>query len=236
MEVLKAAAGTRVQENPGVELLIEEPQTKVHYNAATHQIETGVSLRGRRSVHLPQGTKTAHQAELLLVLIITASSQDTLASAAYGERASPVRSYLESLLEEISSRLGGAKFEQFPWAGTFEPAPYRRWVASSKKAAPAETPEITEPARGTKKPRVNPETQALAKKVREARKSNPAMSKSEAADWIETHCRYDEKPRLKRNWGPDNPITEDDVKNAWSRMQQVEGWLAWSEGKLPLRN
>jgi hypothetical protein len=73
----------------------------------------------------------------------------------------------------------------------------------------------------------------LARKVLDLRRTDVAMSKREVADWINAHCADDEKRRLKRGWESGNPITEDDVKNAWSRMQEVYGWPAWNEGKLP---
>lgn len=91
------------------------------------------------------------------------------------------------------------------------------------------------PEAPVKKYRIRTYTRALAEKVLELRTTNRAMSKQDAADWINELCTDDERRRLKRRWGPDNPFTEQDIDNAWAAMRRAEGWPAWNEDKLPLR-
>ena len=99
-----------------------------------------------------------------------------------------------------------------------------------------ETPAPAKRADGVRRPHVSQAMKALAKKTLELRELDIDMSKREVADYIEAHCTDKEKGRLKRGWEPRCPINEDDVKNAWSRMQEVQGWPAWNEDKLPARD
>ena len=134
---------------------------------------------------------------------------------------------------------------QLSSAGQPTSVPEEQWMAGAARAQASEivgtgqtgeTPAPAKRADGVRRPRVSQAKRALAEKVLELRRTNATMSKSEVADWIEAHCTDDEKRRLKRRWAPEYPITEDNVKDSWSRMQDVDGWPAWSEGWLPVQD
>jgi len=99
-----------------------------------------------------------------------------------------------------------------------------------------ESPAPAKRADGVRRSHVSQTMKALAEKTREVRELDMDMSQREVADYIETHCTEKEKGLLKRGWQPRGPINKDDVSNAWSRMQEVHGWPAWSEDKLPARD
>lgn len=127
--------------------------------------------------------------------------------------------------------------DDLPSAGQPADAPEEQQVAVEVEAVPAEeAPVPTERAHGAKKPRVSVAMRALAEKAFELRKANPAMSKVQVAAWINANCTAEEKSRLKRGWGTGDPVTQYNVNDAWSRMCDVEGWPAWSEDRLPVKD
>jgi hypothetical protein len=99
-----------------------------------------------------------------------------------------------------------------------------------------ETPAPAKRADGVRRPRVSQARKALAEKTLELRALDIDLSQREVAAYIETHCTEEEKAGLKRGWGPRSPINKDDVDNAWSRMQEIRGWPAWEEDRLPARD
>ena len=123
--------------------------------------------------------------------------------------------------------------------------PEEQWMAGAARAQASEmvgtgqtveTPAPAKRADGVRRSHVSQTMKALAEKTLEVRELDMDMSQREVADYIETHCTEKEKGLLKRGWKPLCPIGKDDVSNAWSRMQDVYGWPAWNEDKLPARD
>ena len=134
---------------------------------------------------------------------------------------------------------------QLSSAGQPTSVPEEQWMAGAARAQASEmvgtgqTVESPAPAKradGVRRPRVSQAMRALAEKALELRELDIDMSQREVADYIETHCTEKEKGLLKRGWQPRGPISKDDVSNAWSRMQEVHGWPAWNEDRLPARD
>lgn len=264
MRALEMVAGITVEDKSRSDLVMEKPRSRTIPHKTLHTTEVLIAVLMRRQAHQPENTKnprTPDRQKLVMVLKLKGSPGEWAADAwvSFWDENPALTKLLENFVAEIIGNFGGYEW----YRGKLKWDPLQRWPdlaewvsddpgwleeerepayegnardAVSEAEQAEETPASTEQTDGVKKARISQATKALAEKVLELRKSNAAMSKSEVADWIEAHYTDDEKRQLKRGWRPLNPITEDDVKNAWSRMQEIDGWLAWSEGKLPVRD